>query len=110
MEDLRGILRKNPDRDEKYLRYWLEQFDQALQTDLLNAWESLKKSWLLRLLCRWRYSPMMQAPSIFISEKYPFHVILVYGSHGRTTFCDPLFPSAASRGLSTFFPALPGSL
>jgi hypothetical protein len=44
MEDLRGILRKNPDRDEKYLRYWLEQFDQALQTDLLNAWESLKKS------------------------------------------------------------------
>jgi len=41
MEDVRGILLRNPELDLAYVRTWLEQFDQSLAGDFLKRLEPL---------------------------------------------------------------------
>lgn len=44
LEDVEGILLKNPSLDEAYIRDWLGQFEEALQVPLLARFDYLWKA------------------------------------------------------------------
>ena len=44
LEDVRGMILKNPALDLTYIRFWLEQFDQSLQQTFLERFEQLRTS------------------------------------------------------------------
>ena len=44
LEDVRGILLKNPTCQREYIRHWLKEFDRSLGADYLAKWEDLVAS------------------------------------------------------------------
>ena len=44
LEDVRGILLKNPDLDREYIRHWLAEFDRSLAESYLRSFEDLAQS------------------------------------------------------------------
>lgn len=44
LEDVKGILAKNPGIDEQYVRRWLEEFTKSLAEPMLARFEGLRKS------------------------------------------------------------------
>jgi len=43
LEDVKGVLIKNPEVDREYIRYWLRQFEEALGRPLVQIFEKLWK-------------------------------------------------------------------
>lgn len=44
LEDARTVLIKNPTIDKLYIRDWLKQFEEGLETPFLKRWDELEKS------------------------------------------------------------------
>jgi len=44
LEDVRGILLKNPTCQAEYIRHWLQEFDRSLVASYLSKWDELSKS------------------------------------------------------------------
>jgi plasmid stabilization system protein ParE len=43
LEDARTILIKNPDVDRRYIRDWLKQFEESLDTPFLKRFDELEQ-------------------------------------------------------------------